>query len=88
MGRSGVNTVEYTMAFLESDWLCFLGYGIDKCNHIIADVITFHDSILCMRRPLTVKFRCNAPIFFPLKSKTQAKSSFIVKFVAKVPGRL
>ena len=33
MGRSGVNTVEYTMAFLESDWLCFLGYGIDKCNH-------------------------------------------------------
>lgn len=35
MGRLGVNIVEYIMVFLEFDWLCFLGYGIDKCNYNI-----------------------------------------------------
>ena len=29
-GKVGCNTVEYTMDFLQSDWLCFLWHGISK----------------------------------------------------------
>ena len=32
-GKVGYNTVEYTTAFLLSDWLYFLWHGINYCKH-------------------------------------------------------